>query len=227
MKRKIIKIDEAKCNGCGECLPNCKEGALRIIGGKAKLASEAACDGLGACLGHCPQNAITIEERESDPFKESTGAQHHHGQGGACPGAKAMSFELQNRGAAAAGSRTSAISNWPVQLKLVPVNALYFENSDLLISSDCVPFAYPDFHRDLLKDKVLLVACPKLDDIDLYREKLSQIFKSHRIKTVTYAYMEVPCCLGLLGIIQEAIDDSGKAVPFNKVMIGIKGEIIK
>jgi NAD-dependent dihydropyrimidine dehydrogenase PreA subunit len=227
MKRKIIKIDEDKCNGCGECLPNCKEGALRMVSGKVKLVSESACDGLGACLGHCPQDAISIEERESAPFQEDPGVEHTGGQGGACPGARMMSFKNQSKDSVPAGARTSAISNWPVQLKLVPVNAPYLNGSDLLISSDCVPFAYPDFHRDLLKDKILLVACPKLDDLNFYREKLSQLFKANMIKSVTYAYMEVPCCLGLLGIIQEAIDDSGKAVPFSKVMIGIKGEVIK
>ena len=225
MKRKIIRIDEAKCNGCGECIPNCHEGALQIIGGKAKLVSEADCDGLGACLGHCPQGAIIIEEREAQPFQQDSAAGHGHGSN--CPGAKAMSFKHQAQNSCQEVSQTAQLSNWPVQLKLVPVNAPYLENCDLLISSDCVPFAFPDFHRDLLKDKVVLVACPKLDDLDFYRAKLAQIFKANKISSVTYAYMEVPCCLGLLGLIEEAISESAKSIPFKKVMIGIKGQIIQ
>ena len=226
MKRKIIRIDEAKCNGCGECLPNCQEGALQIVGGKAKLVSEAACDGLGACLGHCPQDAITIEERETQAFQENAAPGRIPGHGSSCPGAKAMSFKQLSQNSCPQGSKTAELSNWPVQLKLVPVNAPYLDSCALLISSDCVPFAYPDFHRELLKDKILLVACPKLDDLDFYRVKLTQIFKTNKILSVTYAYMEVPCCLGLLGLIEEAISESGKNIPFKKVMIGINGQII-
>jgi NAD-dependent dihydropyrimidine dehydrogenase PreA subunit len=227
MKRNIIKIDETKCNGCGSCIPDCKEGALQIINGKARLTSDSACDGLGACLGNCPQDAITIEKREAPAFQEKADVGHTLGRGFSCPGAKPMTIKPQNRKPGPTASGNFAISNWPVQLRLVPVNAPFLNNADLLISSDCVPFAYPDFHRDLLKDKILLVACPKLDDLDLYREKLDQIFKTNLVKSVTYAYMEVPCCLGLLGVIKEAIDDSGKDIPFKQVMIGIKGEMVQ
>jgi NAD-dependent dihydropyrimidine dehydrogenase PreA subunit len=188
-KRKIVKIDEEKCNGCGLCIPNCAEGAIKIVGGKARLVSDALCDGLGACLGHCPQGAVTIEEREA--------AVHPH------------------------------LSNWPVQIKLVPTNAPYFNGADLLIAADCVPFAYPDFHEKLLKGKILLVGCPKLDDIGLYKEKISAIIKDNDIRSITYAHMEVPCCFGLVGAIKEAIAASGKNVPFRETVISIKGACLK
>ncbi len=199
-RRKIIKIDEKKCNGCGLCIPNCPEGAIQIIDKKARLISDLFCDGLGACIGHCPRGAITIEEREAQGYDEKA---------------------VQERG------KESQLRQWPVQITLVPPHAPYLKNSDLLIAADCVAFAYADFHRDLLKDKALLIGCPKLDDADLYREKFIQILKSNDIKSITYAHMEVPCCFGLVGIIQEAIKKSGKAVPFKEAVIGIQGEKIK
>ncbi len=192
-KRKIIKIDETKCNGCGLCVPNCAEGALRIINGKARLVSEVSCDGLGACLGHCPQGAISIEDRET-----SSG-----------PGS---------------GSR---LRQWPVQIRLVPSNAPYLKDADVLIAADCVPFAYANFHEDLLKGKVLLIGCPKLDDAAYYREKITEILKENAIRSITYAHMEVPCCFGLIGAIKEAISVSGKKIPFKEIVIGIQGERIK
>jgi len=224
MKRKVIKIDQARCNGCGLCIPNCKEGALQIINGKAGLISDAACDGLGACLGHCPQDAITIEEREAQPFEEKAEAKHRHSNLFQCPGSKAMVFSREDRKPVFSPTESSEISNWPIQLRLVPVNASYFNGADLLIAADCVPFAYPNFHQELLKGKILLVGCPKLDDLDLYRDKLNQILKINQVLSVTYVYMEVPCCLGLLGIIKEAITASAKDIPFKQVMISVKGE---
>jgi NAD-dependent dihydropyrimidine dehydrogenase PreA subunit len=221
MKRKIIRIDQAKCNGCGLCLPDCKEGAIQIINGKAGLISDAACDGLGACLGHCPQGAITIEEREARPFDEQ--ATVVSPQPFKCPGSKAMVFSREHGKSGLSQTDSSEISNWPVQLRLVPVNAPYFNGADLLISADCVPFAYPNFHQELLKGKILLVGCPKLDDLDLYREKIKQIIKTNQVRSITYAYMEVPCCLGLLGIIKEAITASTKDIPFKQAMISVKG----
>ena len=196
-RRKIIKIDEHKCNGCGLCIPNCQEGAIRIIDQKARLIGDLSCDGLGACIGHCPQGAITIEEREAAPYEDKD----------ACPGV-----------------RSSKLEQWPVQLSLVPTHAPYFDDAHLLISSDCVPFAYANFHQELLKGKMLIVGCPKLDDLSLYREKLEQIFKNNNIKSVIYAHMEVPCCLGLLPVIKEAISSTGKKIPFEDITITIKGE---
>jgi NAD-dependent dihydropyrimidine dehydrogenase PreA subunit len=222
MKRKIIRIDQARCNGCGLCLPNCKEGALQIIKGKALLVSDSACDGLGACLGHCPQDAITIEEREAQPFDEKTTIIRP--QPFKCPGSKAMVFSRENRRSGLSQTDSSEISNWPIQLRLAPVNASYFNGADLLISADCVPFAYPNFHQEFLQGKILLVGCPKLDDLDLYRDKLNQILKTNQVLSVTYVYMEVPCCLGLLGIIKEAITASTKDIPFKQIMISVKGE---
>ena len=250
--RKIVQIDEEKCNGCGLCIPNCAEGALQIIDGKAKLISDKFCDGLGACLGHCPQDAITVSEREAEEFNEKaveallrkekdtktlsrpelkslsqTQPKHHPLSFGGCPSSRAMEFRVaQSAGAAdSSGPSASMLSHWPIQLKLVPVNAPYFKDADLLVAADCVPFAYPDFHRDFLKGKAVVVGCPKLDDIEFYIEKLTGIFKTNSIRSVTVPFMEVPCCFGLVRAIEEAIRVSGKEIPLKKVKIGIRGEI--
>lgn len=236
-KRKIVRIDENKCNGCGLCIPNCAEGALKIVNGKAKLVSDALCDGLGACLGHCPQGAIIIEERAAAMFDEKAVAKHvtplheHTRSHQGCPGSEMMTMKRALRGRAAAAADKSAVesqlSNWPVQIKLVPVNAPYFSGADILIAADCVPFAYPDFHDKLLSGKVLLIGCPKLDDLELYKEKISQIVANNDIRSIAYARMEVPCCSGLVSVIKEAINDSGKRTPFTEIVVGIKGEILK
>jgi NAD-dependent dihydropyrimidine dehydrogenase PreA subunit len=232
-KRKIIRIDEDKCNGCGLCIPNCAEGALKIINGKARLVSETLCDGLGACLGHCPEGAIHIEEREAKGFDETKVIknEHHHHDGASCPGARVvdnrrdyMGNIRENKLARAAHSE---LRQWPVQIKLVPPTAPYLKDSDILVAADCVPFAYANFHEDLLKGKVLLVGCPKLDDIDLYKEKITQMLKLNSVRSVTYAHMEVPCCSGLVAAIEEAISASGKKIPFKEAVVSIKGEIVK
>lgn len=202
MKRKIIHIDESKCNGCGQCIPNCKEGALKIVNGKAKLVSDVFCDGLGACLGHCPRGAITIDERQAKAFDEKAAHEHVY----------------------APVAAESCLTNWPVQIRLVPPVAPFLKDADLLIAADCVGFACPDFHQDLLAGKALLVGCPKLDDIQLYREKISQMVKNNDIKSITYAHMEVPCCTGLIGVIKDAIAASGKNIPFKDITIGINGK---
>jgi NAD-dependent dihydropyrimidine dehydrogenase PreA subunit len=233
--RKIVKIDEEKCTGCGLCIPNCAEGALQIIDGKVRLVYEKFCDGLGACLGHCPEDAITIIEREAEDFDEKAVEVHLHKQTEAqhqpaftgCPSSRPMHFkvpEVRLESSSAAPS-VSQLSQWPVQLKLVPINAPYFQDVDLLIAADCVPFAYPDFHRDFLKGKAVVVGCPKLDDIQYYKEKLTEIFKTNSIKSVTVPYMEVPCCLGLVKATEDAIAASGKNIPLKKVKIGIRGYI--
>ncbi len=270
--RKIIHIDEGACNGCGLCIPNCPEGAIQVIDGKARLISDLFCDGLGACLGHCPQGAIAIEEREAEAYDEKKvmanivtqgenvikahlehlkdhGEQeylaqaleylkekssHGHPDKGhvfsGCPGSKMMDLrhKEESQKAPAAGERpVSQLRQWPVQIMLVPPHAPYFNGADILVAADCVGFAYADFHNDLLKGKILLVGCPKLDDTGVYQEKLAQIIKDNNIKSVTYAHMEVPCCFGLIPVIESAIAASGKKIPFEKITIGIKGEKIK
>lgn len=250
--RKIVHINEDKCNGCGLCVPSCAEGAIKIIDGKAKLLSDNLCDGLGACLGDCPQDAIEITERDAAEFDEaavkihlekegrtmSNSHEHHqhgHHHGGGCPGSRMMEINRQENKQASASVSSDDIevkikpqlSQWPVQLMLVPQNAPYFEGADLLITADCVPFAYPNYHLDLLKGKKVVVGCPKLDDIQYYVEKLTGIVKDNNIKSITVAFMEVPCCGGIVRAAEQALADSGKNIPFHKVKIGINGEAQK
>jgi NAD-dependent dihydropyrimidine dehydrogenase PreA subunit len=236
--RKIVKIDEEKCTGCGLCIPNCAEGALQIIDGKARLLSEKFCDGLGACLGHCPEDAIMVIEREAEDFDEKEVEVHLHKQKQAqpklqpapvfagCLSSRAMHFKAPSAEgvASSTASSVSQLTQWPVQLKLVPVNAPYFQDADLLIAADCVPFAYPDFHRDFLKGKAVVVGCPKLDDVRFYKEKLTEIFKANSIKSITVPYMEVPCCFGLVKATEDAIAASGKNILLKKVKVGIRGD---
>jgi len=233
-KRKIIRIDEEKCTGCGLCVLNCAEGALQIIEGKAKLVKEIYCDGLGACLGHCPEGAITIEERDAKAFNEEAVKKHLEEMEKkedkklpcGCLGTAVKSFKPI--GAKDNGLRVKGVSelmNWPVQLKLIPVEAPYLKNADLLIAADCVGFAYPDFHQDLLKQKALLIACPKLDDGNMYIEKLAEIFRANNLKSITVAHMEVPCCFGLNHIVSEALRLSGRKIPLKEITIGIQGGV--
>ncbi len=203
MKRKIIFIDEDKCNGCGSCIPNCAEGAIKIVDGKAKLVDERFCDGLGACLGHCPQDAITIVERDAPEFDE---------------------HEVKKTNTGAAQRESSELRQWPVQLTLVPPQASYFKDSSLLVAADCVPFAYPNFHFDFLAGKSLIIGCPKMDDAEFYVDKLSEILKNNKIKTITLVNMEVPCCFGLQHIVEEAVQKAGKVLPIKQTVITIRGE---
>jgi ferredoxin len=236
-KRKIVLIDEEKCNGCGLCIPNCAEGALQIVDGKAKLISDKFCDGLGACLGHCPQDAIVITEREADEFDERAVELHFHRKREpekpkveplftGCPSSRTMHFKPKTASSQTIPSTAgiSHLTQWPVQLKLVPVRAPYFENADLLVAADCVPFAYANFHEDFIKGRAVVVGCPKLDDIQHYREKLTEIIKSNSIRSVTIPYMEVPCCFGLVKATEDALKASGKNLPLRKVKIGIRGD---
>jgi NAD-dependent dihydropyrimidine dehydrogenase PreA subunit len=239
--RKIVKIDEEKCTGCGLCIPNCAEGALQIIDGKARLVSEKFCDGLGACLGHCPEDAITVIEREAEDFDEKAVEAFLHKKEETqpkpqpqpqpaftgCPSSRPMHFKVpESQIETVSNTRSvSMLSHWPVQLKLVPINAPYFQDTELLIVADCVPFSYPDFHRDFLKGKAVVVGCPKLDDVQFYKEKLTEIFKANSIKSITVPYMEVPCCFGLVKATEDAIAASGKNIPLKKVKIGIRGDI--
>ena len=234
--RKIVKIDEEKCTGCGLCIPNCAEGALQIVDGKAKLVKEIYCDGLGACLGHCPEDAITIEERDAGAFDEEATKKHlqeikkkeeKKDLPCGCPGTAVKSFKKSTTsGQRLTTKKTeSELTHWPVQLMLVPVTAPYLKDADLLIAADCVPFSYPDFHQDLLKGKVLVIGCPKLDAATIYEEKLAEIFKLNNIKSVTVAHMEVPCCFGLNQIVNEALRLSGKKIPLKEITVGIRGDL--
>lgn len=254
MKRQIITIDEEECNGCGLCIPNCPEGALQLIDGKARLVSDLFCDGLGACIGHCPENAITVEEREAVEYDERMVMKNIVRQGGNVIAAhlehlrghgqeqylkKAIDYLKENniavpeafmkaqaRVEAQPEAQSSALRQWPVQIMLVSPTAPSLKNADLLVAADCVPFAYAGFHEDLLRGKVLLVGCPKLDDAEFYREKLTELFKLNDIKSVTVAQMEVPCCFGMMKIVKAAIAAAGKEMPVGSVVISVKGERI-
>ncbi len=232
--RKIIRIDEEKCNGCGVCVPACAEGALQIIDGKAKLVSEIYCDGLGACLGECPQGAITIEERAADEFDEEA-TKLHLGEKHTmeelpcgCPSATVTQFDRQETTGVAPRETTnqqSMLGHWPVQLTLVPPTAPFLQGTDLVLAADCVPFAYAGFHQDFLKDHSLLVACPKLDDFQAHLEKLTDILRHSSLKSLTVVHMEVPCCSGLVYMARQAMQLSGKDIPFKEVTVSIKGDL--
>ena len=242
MKRKIVEIDQEKCDGCGLCVPSCAEGAIKIINGKAVLAADNLCDGLGACLGECPRDAIHIIERDADEFDESaveasraaeSGSAKQHGSssaghhGGGCPGSRMMTRETPSSEGSGeeSGSRQSKLGQWPVQLKLVPANAPFFENADLLIAADCVPFAYADFHKDFLAGRALLIGCPKLDDNQYYTDKLTDIFRNTTVRSVTVVKMAVPCCGGIEAAAKNALVASGKTIPLKIVTVGIDGTI--
>jgi NAD-dependent dihydropyrimidine dehydrogenase PreA subunit len=252
--RKIVIIDEEKCNGCGICVPSCAEGALKIIDGKARLVSEIYCDGLGACLGKCPQDAITVEERVAQEFDEKAVELYHElkEQTGelacGCPSATVTEFEEHDAEPLACGCSSAMVQeigseeaiheheyihhhqpttlrHWPVQLTLVTAKATFLQGADVLLTADCVPFAYGGFHQDFLKDHALLVACPKLDDFDAHLEKLTQVIANSGLKSLTVVHMEVPCCSGLVMMAKKAIQASGKKIPLKDVTIGMRGEI--
>ncbi|MCL4464743.1 MAG: 4Fe-4S binding protein [Chloroflexi bacterium] len=244
MKRLIVSIDEERCDGCGACVPNCVEGALRIVDGKARLTSDALCDGLGACLGECPRGALTVEERETVPFDEVAAKAHLAASArpaeplaavpaaltahaGGCPGSRALTLE---RPAALASeeatSEPSELANWPVQLTLLPLRAPYLRGADLLICADCVPFAYPGFHQDLLRGRVVVVGCPKLDDVQFYVEKLATLLHDNEVKSITIAHMEVPCCFGLSRAVGEALRRAGKDLPVRDLTVTVQGQLV-
>ena len=253
MLREIVRIDEEKCNGCGLCVPACAEGAIKIIDGKAKLIADNLCDGLGACLGHCPQDAIIVENREADAFDEAAVEEHlaasdpapaaHPIQppAGGCPSAQVRSVASQAGGCPSAqvrhvapgtdagsrgvASRPSELRQWPVQMHLVPPSAPFLQDADLVLAADCAPFAYADFHRDLLKGKALLIGCPKLDDGQAYLDKLTAILRQNRVHSLTVVHMEVPCCSGLIAIARRALEASGAATRLETVKVTIGGEL--
>ncbi|UCF57274.1 MAG: 4Fe-4S binding protein [Deltaproteobacteria bacterium] len=242
VNRKIIEIDEELCNGCGQCVPSCAEGALEIVDGKAKLVSEVYCDGLGACLAECPTGALTVVESEAEEFDEeaveeylSSKAQEEHFEEATmacgCPSTQIQSFapatpcEEANE-PAIQKSQDSALSHWPVQIKLVPPTAPFLKGADLLVAADCTPVAYPNFHQDFLKGKAVMVGCPKFDDGQEYVQKFAAIFSTAGIRSVTVVVMEVPCCQGLPIIVEKGMEMSGKRIPMEKVVISAKGEVL-
>ena len=219
MKRRIIEIDRDKCNGCGACAEACHEGAIGMVDGKAQLLRDDYCDGLGDCLPTCPTEAIRFVEREAAPYDEAAVkanmAQKKKVCSGGCPGAAAQAVQ----------SSVSQLQNFPVQLKLAPINAPYFDGAKLLIAADCTAYAYARFHEDFLRGKVCLVGCPKLDGVN-YAEKLTQIFANNEIRSVTVARMTVPCCGGLPFAVKTAVEASGKKIPVYVATINPKGEIV-
>ena len=229
--RKIVNIDEEKCNGCGVCIPACAEGALQIIDGKARLIKEQYCDGLGACLGECPQGAITIEERGAEEFNEAAVEHHLHSKEHVhdelpcgCSSATVTRFERHASKEVATTAQPSMLGHWPVQLTLVPPLAPFLKGANLVLAADCVPFAYADFHQDFLKDSALVVACPKLDDFQAHLKKLTEILRQSEPKSITVVHMEVPCCSGLTYLARQALLASGKDIPLKEITIGIKGD---
>jgi len=296
MIREVVQIDEEKCNGCGNCIPNCHEGALQIVDGKAVLVSDLMCDGLGACLGHCPEGALTIEKVEAQPYNETLvmaqmvskgknvviahlshlkehnekeylkegvrflwenkesldfnpsdvveivhnlkpvsetfkpvqAVPHIHAAGHACPGSASRELKLAPVSSSSGGVKlSSALTHWPVQLHLINPAAEYFRNTDLLVAADCTAFTSANFHEDFLKNKKLVIACPKLDHgMDTYLQKLVRLINDAKVNTITVLRMEVPCCGGLVQLVQNAVVNSGRKVPVKEVVLGISGEIL-
>ncbi|MBI5249155.1 MAG: 4Fe-4S binding protein [Desulfomonile tiedjei] len=241
VKRNIIEIDEELCDGCGQCITTCAEGALEIVDGKAKLVSERYCDGLGACLSGCPTGALKVIQRDADDFDEE--AVHEHLEelkqeeapqektlACGCPSATLQTFNrpvYSQMPEEHHSQASSALRHWPVQIRLVPPTAPFLRNADLLVAADCTPIAYPAFHRDFLEGKAVMIGCPKFDDAQSYVEKFAQIFHANTIKSVTVVVMEVPCCSGLPLIVKRAMELAGKTVPMEQVVISASGDILK
>jgi len=242
VSRKIIEIDEELCNGCGDCIITCAEGALELVDDKARLVGEKYCDGLGACLGECPTGALQVIDRVVDDFDEIA-VEHRleelkNAEGKSqdtlpcgCPSIQIRTFAQpsacqKSNTPVTHSSVDSTLSTWPVQIRLVPPTAPFLKNADLLVAADCTPVAYPAFHRDFLEGKVVMVGCPKFDDVQSYIEKFTEIFKSAHIRSVTTVFMEVPCCHGLPFIIKKAMEAAGKSIPLEHVIIGVQGQII-
>jgi len=240
--RKIIEIDDEKCTGCGQCVTSCDEGALAIVDGKAKVVNEVFCDGLGACIGECPEDALRIIERDVPEFDEEAVKEHladrsaeecHGSHGDAepcgCPSASPMLLrrpdpQVSSAPSAEAAGMDSELVNWPVQWRLVQPASPFFKNADLLIAADCVPFALADFHQSFMKGKPLVIGCPKLDEQEAFQDKLSRLFKDATPRSVTVVIMEVPCCSGLVKMVQEAIRKSGRDIPLESHVVGIDGK---
>lgn len=253
VKRSIVEIDEDKCTGCGQCIPNCHEGALKIVNGKAKLVKATYCDGLGNCLGHCPFDAIRIVEKDVDAFDFEATNTHLRSigreelkenpldvvekkeittppspcSGGGCPGARLRQMQtVEEKETLSSENMSSSLRQWPVQMNLLPPNAPFFNNSDLLICADCVAVAFPNLHQQLLKGKSVAIGCPKLDNLEAYIEKIKAIIQLNDLKSITVAVMEVPCCQGMYMAVSKALAESEKNVPLIKKIISINGEFL-
>jgi ferredoxin len=227
MKRKIIQIDESLCTGCGNCVTACAEGAIELVGGKAHVVNDRFCDGLGACIGECPVDALKIVERDTDEFDEGATKKHLSVKScddipiQACPGSGPRKFKVVN--AAISEGNASQLSTWPVQIRLVPVNAPYLKGAKLLIAADCSAFACGNIQRDFIKDRVVLIGCPKLDDNGEFVQKLAEIFKANDIKDVTLLHMEVPCCRVSKKLVNKAMDIAEKQIPLHSFMVMTEG----
>ena len=238
--RKIVEIDEERCDGCGQCVPDCAEGALQVVDGKARMLGEQYCDGLGACLGSCPQGALRIIEREADEFDVEAVEKLLQGRKGKekkkvaataptglanvkvktpCQAANKPRFNMTN------GKTDSSLSHWPVQIRLVPAQAPFLKDADLLVAADCVPVAYPHFHRDFLAGRVIMMGCPKFDDVNGYVQKFVEVFQSAKPRSIKLAIMEVPCCRGMHMIVKEALKQAGQDIPMEEVIVTARGEI--
>lgn len=241
VRRNIIEIDEELCTGCGQCITDCAEGALKIVDGKAKLVSDRYCDGLGACLNGCPTGALKVTQRDADDFDEEAVHDHLKALKEAeaarertlacgCPSATIQTFARSGspqKSEEQHTQATSALTHWPVQIRLVPPTAPFLKNADLLVAADCTPVAYPTFHRDFLDGKAVMIGCPKFDDASAYVEKFAQIFQANNIKSVTVVVMEVPCCAGLPVIVKRAMEMAGKTVPLEQIVISAGGDVLK
>lgn len=234
--RKMIVIDEDLCNGCGECITGCVEGALELVDGKAKLVKESYCDGLGACLGDCPTGALTIEEHEVDPFDEAAALAHAAAVEKSaqalkpavpcgCPGSAARQFQAPEAGPSGA-SVPSQLTHWPIQLHLINPAAAQFQEADVLVAADCTAFALGGFHGELLAGRSLIIACPKLDDPSGYIEKLTTLFADAQPTSVTVPRMQVPCCGGLIHMVLEARKAAGSSLPVREIIVGVEGGIL-
>ena len=237
--RKIIQIDEELCDGCGQCVPGCAEGALEIIDGKARVIADKYCDGLGACIGECPTGALTIIEREADEFDEeaveellSSREPETDAAPSGCPSAKIQTLSPAspcqefNQPKGIASNEASNLSHWPIKIRLVPPHASFLKGADILVLADCCGGAYPHLNRDFIAGKVVMMGCPKFDEVPEYINKFEQIFKTADIRSVTVVIMEVPCCSGMSTIVKKGLEAAGASVPVKEVVIGIKGQIV-
>jgi len=236
--RQVIKIDEEKCDGCGLCAEACHEGAIRIIDGKAKLVSDSYCDGLGDCIGECPRGAISFETREAAPYDEEAvkrdkAAREENPLPCGCPGTALRSLAREestapcNDIAIPPASAQSTLSNWPIQLKLVPVNAPWLQKADVLLAADCSAASIPDFHGKYLKGNILLMGCPKLDDANTYRKKLAEMIQANEFKSLHVVIMEVPCCGGLTRLAEGAVEEARKSLDLKKTVVDVRGKVLQ
>jgi len=235
--RKIIQIDEERCDGCGQCVTECAEGALQIIDGKARVTGDKYCDGLGACIGECPKGALTIIEREAEEFDEVAVEKllekGNGDSGSGCPSTKLQMFlsssdhEHANLPASLESADESFLSHWPVQIRLVPSHAPFLSGADLLVVADCVPVAYPSVHKHFMKGRAVMMGCPKFDDAQGYIDKFAKICKNAGLKSITVLFMEVPCCSGLPAIVRKGLQISGASIPLTEIVISTKGKVME